>query len=46
MFFKDDHIKKDKMDVACAIHVGGGANTYNVLVGKPDGKNRVAHIIV
>jgi len=40
------------MNVACAIQVcgggggGGGANTYNVLVGKPDGKNSVAHIIV
>jgi hypothetical protein len=35
------------VDVALAIHVEvGAANTYNVLVGKPDGKNRVAHITV
>jgi hypothetical protein len=48
-FSRDEHIKKDKMDVACVIHVEGwrggkeGANTYNVLVGKPDGMNRVGH---
>ena len=24
----------------------GGVNTYNVLVGKPDGMKRVAHITV
>ena len=49
MFCQDEHIKKDKMGVACAIHVEvgeGGSNTYDILVGKPDGKNRVALITV
>jgi hypothetical protein len=50
-FSRNEHIKRDKTDVACAIHVGGkvgeeGANTYNALIGKRDGKNRVAHLIV
>jgi len=35
MFCNDEHIKKDKMDLASAIHIsgGGGGKKKNVLVG-------------
>lgn len=36
--YREGEFKRDKMDGACDTHMGEKRHSYNIFIGKPDGK--------